>query len=164
MNNIALIGMPSAGKSTVGVVLAKIIGKKFIDTDLLLQESGKTLPQLIAELGVQKFIELENKTISALSCENTVIATGGSAVYGEDAMRKIKQIATVVYLRAPESELEKRMESFNARGVVTLGAKTVTELCAERAPLYEKYADIVVTLDAKTVDEAAETIKKAIGL
>lgn len=160
MNNIALIGMPSAGKSTVGVVLAKIIGKKFIDTDLLLQESGKTLPQLIAELGVQKFIELENKTISALSCENTVIATGGSAVYGEDAMKRIKELATVVYLRAPESELEKRMESFSVRGVVTLGAKTVTELCAERAPLYEKYADIVIDEKGTLSDTVQEILDR----
>lgn len=145
MKNVTLIGMPSAGKSTVGVVLAKLTGRRFIDTDLLLQEQyGGRLPELIRRLGVEGFIAAESALLAGLFADNSVIATGGSAVYGEAGMRQLREISTVVYLSARPELLEKRLGAFDRRGVVTLGARTVAELYAERAPLYERYADVTV--------------------
>lgn len=144
MKNITLIGMPSVGKSTVGVVLAKLTGRKFIDTDLILQESGERLPVLIERLGSQSFIELESKTLASISVQNSVIATGGSAVYGAEGMERLKAVSTVVYLRAPVSELKKRLGDFSQRGVVSINARTIDELYTERAPLYERYADVII--------------------
>lgn len=146
MNNVTLIGMPSVGKSTVGVVLAKLTGRRFIDTDLLLQEKyGSLLPDMIAARGVSGFITAENELLAQLVVENAVIATGGSAVYGDAGMRHLREISKIVYLTTELAVLENRLGAFAARGVVSLGAHTVAELYAERAPLYEKYADVTVT-------------------
>lgn len=146
MNNVTLIGMPSVGKSTVGVVLAKLTGRRFIDTDLLLQEKyGLLLPDIIAARGAQGFIAAETELLAQLSVENAVIATGGSAVYGDAGMRHLQDISKIVYLTADIAVLQKRLGAFSARGVVSLGAQTVAELYAERAPLYEKYAAVLVS-------------------
>lgn len=162
MKNVTLIGMPSVGKSTVGVVLAKLTGRKFIDTDLVLQERGERLPVIIQRLGTEKFIELESQTLASLDVENSVIATGGSAVYGESGMKRLKDISVVVYLRAPVSELKKRLGDFSQRGVVSLGANSVDELYAERAPLYESYADVVID-ETGTLYDAVDEIMTALG-
>ena len=99
-NNIVLIGMPGVGKSTIGVILAKVLGYKFIDTDLIIQEKEqKLLSELIAENGVEGFIEIENKINSELKADKSVIATGGSVVYGTDAMENLKNIGKVIYLK-----------------------------------------------------------------
>ena len=158
MNNVTLIGMPSAGKSTVGVVLAKITGRRFIDTDLLIQEKyGALLPDIIARMGTDGFIRAESGVLESLAAENAVIATGGSAVYGA----RLKDISVVAYLRVPLSALTARLSDFGRRGVVTLGADSVESLLKERAPLYEKYADVVV--DETGIEDTARRIADLTG-
>ena len=162
MNNVTLIGMPSAGKSTVGVVLAKITGRRFIDTDLLIQEKyGALLPDIIARMGTDGFIRAESGVLESLAAENAVIATGGSAVYGAAGMARLKDISVVAYLRVPLSALTARLSDFGRRGVVTLGADSVESLLKERAPLYEKYADVVV--DETGIEDTARRIADLTG-
>ena len=157
MKNVTLIGMPSAGQSTVGVVLAKFTGRRFIDTDLIIQEEyGELLPAIIKRLGTEGFIKAESAALARLDTDNSVIATGGSAVYGEEGMRRLKQISDVVYLRVDPANLASRLGDFQSRGVVTLGARTLDELMAERAPLYEKYADL--TVDEAGIEQTARAI------
>lgn len=143
--------MPGSGKSTVGVVLAKKLGFQFIDSDLVIQEqSGKLLYQLIEELGEAGFLVLENKINAQIQADKSVIATGGSAVYGEEAMRHFKKTGTVVYLKLPYEELEVRLGDLHKRGVVIKKGSSLRELYEERTPLYEKYADI--TVDCSGID------------
>ncbi len=150
-NNIILIGMPGCGKSTVGVVLAKKLGFQFVDSDLVIQEqSGKLLYQLIEELGEAGFLVLENQINTKICVDKSVIATGGSAVYGEEAMRHFKETGTVVYLKLPFEELEVRLGDLHKRGVVIREGSSLRELYEERIPLYEKYADI--TVDCSGID------------
>ncbi len=149
--NIILIGMPGCGKSTVGVVLAKKLGFQFVDSDLVIQEqSGKLLYQLIEELGEAGFLVLENQINTKICVDKSVIATGGSAVYGEEAMRHFKETGTVVYLKLPFEELEVRLGDLHKRGVVIREGSSLRELYEERIPLYEKYADI--TVDCSGID------------
>lgn len=150
-NNIILIGMPGSGKSTVGVVLAKKLGFQFVDSDLVIQEqSGKLLYQLIEELGEAGFLVLENQINTKICVDKSVIATGGSAVYGAEAMRHFKETGTVVYLKLPFEELEVRLGDLHKRGVVIREGSSLRELYEERIPLYEKYADI--TVDCSGID------------
>lgn len=143
--NITLIGMPGVGKSTVGVVLAKVLGYRFLDSDLEIQEqTGKLLHELIREHGSDGFLEIENKVNAALDVKHTVIATGGSVVYGEEAMRHLQEISTVVYLRLPYEDLELRLGDLHERGVVLKAGQTLQDLLEIRTPLYEKYADVIV--------------------
>ncbi len=164
MGNIALIGMPGAGKSTVGVVLAKRLGYRFLDSDLVIQETyGKLLHELIEEHGVDGFLEIEEWINSGLNCDRCVIATGGSAVYGEKAMRHLGGIASVVYLKLPYAEIEERLGDLNARGVTVRPGQTLRDLYDERAPLYEKYADVTVECGGLPIREIVERIEKACG-
>lgn len=145
MNNIILIGMPGAGKSTIGVVLAKVLGYKFLDSDLIIQEKeGKLLSQLIEENGDDGFIEIENNINKSIEVEHAVIATGGSAVYGTDAMEHFRKIGTVIYLEVPYKEIEKRVGSLKDRGVVSNGKENIEDIYADRVELYEKYADVII--------------------
>ena len=147
-SNITLIGMPGAGKSTVGVVVAKMLCKSFLDTDLLIQQNtGKRLFEIIREKGNEGFLKVESDTISSLDVKSSVIATGGSAVLSEQAMKRLKDISTVVYLRIPVEVLVKRLGDLNQRGVVLSQGQSIADLYGERCPLYEKYADIVVDSD-----------------
>lgn len=158
-NNIVLIGMPGVGKSTVGVVLAKRKGYRFLDSDLVIQEkTGKLLHQLIEEMGEAGFVMLENEINASLAVENTVIATGGSAVYGKEAMEHFRQIGIVVYLRLPYEELKERLGDLHQRGVVLKPSFTLADLYEERTPLYEKYAEVVVDCKGKAIREIAEEI------
>lgn len=158
-NCITLIGMPGAGKSTIGVLLAKSTLKKFIDTDLIIQQKqGKSLCDIIEERGTDSFLELENETICGEEYENSVIATGGSAVYGEQAMEKLSAISTVVYLSLPLSEIEKRISNIHTRGVAMKNGDTLDALFRERAPLYEKYAHTTVDCSTLTAEECVEKI------
>lgn len=147
-NNIILIGMPGCGKSTVGVVLAKALGFSFIDTDLLIQNSEKKLlHEIISDKGPKMFLSIENDVNSSINAENSVIATGGSAVYGEKAMLHLKSIGTVVYLRLPLNEIKERIgdvSKSSKRGIVMLEEQSIADLYNERTPLYEKYADIII--------------------
>ena len=117
--NIILIGMPGVGKSTVGVVLAKVMGYQFIDADLVIQEKeGKLLREIIAEVGPEGFLKVENRINSGIEAEHAIIATGGSVVYGAEAMEHLGRIGTVVYLKLPYRELERRLSDIKGRGVV----------------------------------------------
>ena len=157
--NVVLIGMPTCGKSTVGVVVAKMLGLAFVDTDILIQNrEGKKLKDIIDEKGNDGFEKVESEVIENISVENTVIATGGSAVYSPKAMARLKEIAKVVYLAVDIEEIEKRMTDMRNRGVVFKKGQGVRELYLEREPLYEKYADYVVSEKGKTLEQTVEAV------
>jgi len=158
-DNIVLIGMPGAGKSTVGVVLAKKLGKRFVDSDLVIQDTyGKLLQELIEEHGVEGFWKLENDVNASLDLKNSVIATGGSAVYGKQAMEHLREIATIVYLKLPYEEIQERLGDLNARGVTLQPGQSLMDLYAERIPLYEKYAHITVECSDKMLREVVAEV------
>jgi len=143
--NIVLIGMPASGKSTAGVILAKMLGMDFVDTDLVIQQREKALLRdLIEEYGVEGFMEREEKAVLSVSPVNTVIATGGSVVYSEKAMRHLSSIGTVVYLKVAEDELLRRLQDIRERGVVLKDGETFKEMFDSRSILYERYADITI--------------------
>ena len=157
--NIVLIGMPGVGKSTVGVILAKLLGCKFVDTDIIIQDSEKKiLKDIIAEKGVDGFIETENRIISGFSAENTVIATGGSAVYGSEAMANLSRNGIIVYLKLDYSKLKYRLGNIKNRGVVIRKGQTLSSLYKERCPLYEKYADIIIDGNGCNVEKTINKI------
>lgn len=161
MNNLILIGMPGAGKSTIGVLLAKSMLMRFVDTDLIIQNRfGKSLCEIISADGKDKFIQIENDTIAAESFSNSVIATGGSAVFGKAAMESLKKSGTIIYLKLPVNEIEKRLSNIKTRGVVMDEGETVAELYNERYRLYEKYADITVECEGLTAEECVGKIIK----
>lgn len=162
MKNITLIGMPGAGKSTVGVVLAKVLGYEFIDSDLLIQnEEGMLLWQIIEAVGAEGFNEIEERVNSQIEAERAVISTGGSVVYGPKAMEHLRSISTVVYLKVSCSALRRRLGDLTKRGVVLKEGQTLESLFAERSPLYEKYAHVTVNVSRKTVRQAVEAIVEA---
>jgi shikimate kinase len=143
--NFILIGMPSAGKSTLGVVTAKMLGYDYLDTDLLIQKrEGRRLEEIISEIGQEAFLNLEADVCSAVEAENTVIATGGSIIYRAHTMEHLKAIGTVVYLKISLETLLKRLHDAQSRGVVLKEGQTLEGLYNERIDLYEKYADIAV--------------------
>ena len=161
--NITLIGMPGAGKSTLGVVLAKMLNMQFLDADLLIQTRyGKTLHQLIDERGAQAFIALEGEALESIDADNTVIATGGSAVYSPTALARLARTGPVVYLEISYDELVKRLsgqEDLDERGVVMTGdVHTLRDLDAERRPLYERAATHTADVDGLTITEAARKV------
>ena len=159
MKNIVLIGMPGAGKSTIGVLLAKTMLMDFCDTDLIIQKKeGSALCEIIKEKGTDGFIRIEDEIIGAQRFENCVVATGGSAVYGENAMKNLKENGITVYLRVNADELEKRICNIHTRGIAMKEGTTIAELYSERAPLYEKYADITVDCSCSTPEQCVDTI------
>lgn len=164
-SNVVLIGMPGSGKSTLGIVLAKIINKDFLDADIVIQnQCDKTLQKLIDAMGPDGFIEVENQILSGLTAENTVIATGGSAVYSDEAMQHLAEIGTVVYLKISYEQLVNRLSDLQERGVVLKGGigMSLRELYDERLPLYEKYAGITVDVDDLTITAAARKVAAAL--
>ena len=161
-DNIILIGMPASGKSTVGVILAKILGYDFIDSDLVIQKAtGKKLRELIGERGAAGFIALEEEINRGICAEKTVIATGGSAVYGSCAMRHFKEIGKVVYLEIAPDDWLKRIDDVRQRGVVLKDGQSLMELYRERCGLYQKYADLIIHTTGKT---AEDVIREIIGI
>lgn len=162
-DNIVLIGMPGVGKSTVGVVLAKALGYQFVDADLLIQEAeGKLLSELIEEHGTDGFIEIENRVNSQIQTHRSVIATGGSVVYGKEAMEHLKSIGTVVYLKQNLRVLQRRLRNLKGRGVVLKEGQTLVDLYKERAVLYEKYADITVDQYKQSIEQTLKAVRKAL--
>ncbi len=158
-NNIVLIGMPGVGKSTIGVILAKELGYQFVDSDLLIQKrERKLLRQIIAKEGVDGFIAIENEVNASIHVQNSVIATGGSVVYGKQAMEHLKQIGTVVYLKLNYKSLEKRLGNLKGRGVVLRPGQDLKALYEERTVLYEDYADLVVDEENKDIEATLQTI------
>ncbi len=159
--NIVLIGMPGAGKSTLGVVLAKIAGMKFLDVDLVIQDkAGKTLQTLINERGAEGFIALENEILSGIQEEKTVIATGGSAVYSDEGMRHLGETGTIVYLRVPFETLARHLGDLDERGVVMRdpSVASLRALYDERTPLYQRYADVTVDVGGLSITQAARKL------
>jgi shikimate kinase len=164
MNNIILIGMPGCGKSTVGVVLAKALGMDFIDSDLVIQkETGAKLATLIEQHGDAGFRDIENRINAALDAENSIIATGGSVVYGEDAMRHLKEIGTIIYLKLSCEAIEDRLGDLHSRGVTIQPGWTLRDLYNERVPLYEKWADVTVDCEQLRLREVVAYISRHIG-
>ena len=162
-DNVILIGMPGAGKSTIGVVLAKKIGFHFVDSDLVIQSyEGRLLHEIIQQDGVEGFLAIENKVNSSLWEKNAIIATGGSAVYGKQAMNHFVEIGTVVYLKLPYEEIKERLGDLNERGVVLKPEQTLKMLYEERIELYEKYADVIVDCAGKSIREIVIEISQTI--
>ena len=159
--NIILIGMPGVGKSSAGVVLAKVLGYKFADSDLIIQEkTGMLLNEIISKKGIEGFIHTENNVNKAIDMENTVIATGGSAVYGQEAMEHLREIGTIVYLKASYEDINARLGDLKGRGVVFKKGQSLRDLYDERAPLYEKYADITVEEKGQSIRETVLMIER----
>ncbi len=161
--NIVLIGMPGSGKSTVGVLLAKAGLLNFVDTDLIIQiKYGKTLSEIIKEKGTDGFIGIENDVLSRQMFDNTVVATGGSAVYGKEAMENLKKGSTIVYLKVMPDELIRRIDNITTRGIAMPEEYTLYDLYNERAPLYEKYADITVDCTGLSIEETVQAVSEKV--
>lgn len=153
MKNIILTGMPGVGKSTIGVILAKELGYQFVDSDLLIQQQEKMLlKDIIASRGVDGFLAVENQVNASIRTERAVIATGGSAVYGKEAMENFKRTGVIVYLQCSYEVLEKRLGDLKGRGVVLKEGQTLRDIYEERSVLYEKYADLVVKEDGRDIE------------
>ena len=159
MGNIVLIGMPAVGKSKIGVLLAKTLILSFTDTDLLIQEKyKKSLCDIINDNGTKAFLNIEEDVILNSDFHNSVIATGGSAVYGENAMKKLKVSGKVIYLDLSLEEIRKRIGDIKSRGVVLTKGTTLEDIFNDRKALYEKYADIKIDCNNLTAEECVEKI------
>ena len=165
-SNLILIGMPGVGKSSVGVVLAKVLNMAFLDSDLVIQaRTGKSLPQLISERGPDGFLRLEEAVNASLEAENTIIATGGSAVYGRMAMEHFRQLGTILYLAADFDVISARLGDLDRRGVVHGPGQTLRDLFEERTRLYEAWADVTVRERGAEfrIDETIKAVREALG-
>jgi shikimate kinase len=161
--NVILIGMPGSGKSTIGVVLAKLLCYQFVDMDIVIQEQEKRLlREIIADEGNDGFMEIENCVNAEYNAEYTVIAPGGSVIYGREAMDHLKEIGTIVYLKLSYKSLEERLGDLRARGVVLKDGYTLRDLYNERTPLYEKYADIIMDEGNMDLISTVESIKASL--
>ena len=158
--NITLIGMPGSGKSTVGLALARSASMRFVDVDkVIIEKTGHTLAEIIDAEGDDGFRQVENRINAELDVRNSVIAPGGSVIYGEEAMDHLRQISTVVYLKVSQRELETRLGDLHARGVSILPGQTFGDLYNERVPLYEKYAHIAISAEGRSVNDVVAEIK-----
>ena len=163
--SIILIGMPSCGKSTLGVLLAKRLGARFIDSDLLIQEQeGKLLHQIIEEKGSNGFLQVENRVNQSIRDRNAIIATGGSVVYCEDAMKHLKTLGQVVYLRIPFEVMRERLGDYSHRGVVSPNGGTLEEMYRERVALYEAYANLTVDVSGAQLSDSLTKICAALDI
>lgn len=164
MNNIVLTGMPGAGKSTVGVVLAKCLGYRFVDSDIVIQEKeGRLLHEIIEERGIEGFLAVENEINASLEAERSVIATGGSVIYGKEAMDHLKKIGTVVYLKLSYPAVKERLGDLNERGVAVREGQTLQDLYEERIPYYERYAEIILDCENKMIKDIVAEIVSAVS-
>lgn len=162
-SNVVLIGMPGCGKSTVGVLLAKRLGLGFVDTDLFIQAGeGKSLRRLIEQNGMRRFCEIECRYAQRVDVADSVIATGGSVVYYDCAMKSLGADGRIVYLQLPLAELEQRLGDLEARGVVLEPGQTLVALYEKRTPRYEQWADVTVDLSGLNHDESVDAILKQI--
>ena len=160
-NNIVLIGMPASGKSTVGVILAKMLGKGFIDTDLVIQHrENALLCDIIESRGIDGFMDCEKEAVLSVGVENAVIATGGSVVYSDEAMKHLSEKGSIIYLEVPKNELFKRLRNVKERGVVLRKGETLDDMYESRRILYEKYADMIVCEGSSDIEGTIENILK----
>ena len=160
-SNIVMIGMPAAGKSTVGVILAKRLGFSFIDVDLLIQEkTGKLLKEIIAESGNDGFLKVEEEVNAGLDVKKSIIAPGGSVIYGARAMEHLREIGTVVYLKLTYEDLENRLGNLKDRGVVLKDGMTLRDLYEERSAYYERYADVTIDETGKDFGEVVDELRE----
>jgi len=161
--NIVLIGMPGAGKSTVGVILAKSLGMRFIDTDILIQErTGRMLQAILDEDGPDAFGRIEEETVLSLHAEHAVIATGGSVVCSEAAMAHLKAGGMVVYLEISYDEMERRLKNITTRGIVLLPGQSLRGMYDERVPLYERYADLTVASSGEGLESVVGNVLEVV--
>ena len=161
--NVVLIGMPGSGKSTVGVVLAKKLGYRFIDMDIVIQnQQGMLLRQIIAEQGNKEFMKIESRANEEINVKSTVIAPGGSVVLEPEAMQHLKEIGKVVYLKVEYEELKQRLGDLEARGVILEEGTTLHEIYNLRTPFYEKYADVIIEETGKSLYETVEAVLKVV--
>ncbi len=158
--NVVLTGMPGAGKSTVGVLLAKTLGLEFVDTDLIIQRrTGRLLQEIIDADGIEEFLREEEKAVlSVCDISGAVIATGGSAVYGEAAMHSLKENSRVYYLSLPVEEIEKRLVNIKTRGIAMRRGEKIQDVYNERRALYERYADLTVYCGGRTAEDTVREI------
>ena len=158
-NNLILIGMPGSGKSTIGVLLAKALSFDFLDTDILIQKkTGKKLYETINEKGVKAFLEIENDVLKEVDVQHTIVATGGSAVFGMEAMEHLCNLGKIVYLDLSCEEIIRRVNNIKTRGIVMKKGKTLEDIYEERVPLYKKYADFDFKCDGLTMEECVSGI------
>ena len=159
MKNIVLIGMPGAGKSTVGVLLAKSMGYDFLDTDLVIQSQQKSkLQKIIDEQGIEAFLKCEEQALLSVDCEKTVIATGGSAIFSEKGMEHLKKNGVCVYLKVDEQELIRRLRNIKTRGIACKKGETVAQIIAQREAYYNKYADITIGCENTSAEDVVGKI------
>ena len=159
-SNIVLIGMPAAGKSPVGVLLAKLLGYSFVDADLLIQEqTGKLLKEIIAEEGDDGFLRIEEEVNAGLDVTHSIIAPGGSVIYGAKAMAHLQEIGTIVYLKLTYEDLEKRLGNLKDRGVVLKDGMTLKDLYEERRAYYERYAEVTIDETGKSFEDVVNELR-----
>ncbi len=159
MKNIVFIGMPASGKSTVGVVVAKRLGYDFVDTDLLIQkQEGKLLKEIIAQVGNEEFLRIENQVNRELDVERAVISPGGSVVYCEEAMKHFQEIGIIIYLQVSYETIYHRIHNAKSRGVVLKEGQTFRELYEERVALFEKYADCIISEEGLDLEDTIEQV------
>lgn len=164
MNNVILIGMPGAGKSTIGVLLAKSMGYNFLDTDLIIQsQQKKKLQEIIDEEGIDAFLKCEERALMSIDFDCTVVATGGSAIFSERGMEHLKNGGICVYLAVSEQELVKRLSNIKTRGIACRKGETVAEIIEERRAYYEKYADVTINCENATAEQTVEKIIESIS-
>jgi len=162
--NIVLIGMPGAGKSTVGVLLAKALSKGFVDTDVLIQSrEGRRLQEIIDSEGLESLCRIEEECIVELECRDHVIATGGSVVYSARAMAHLRKSGTTVHLDLHPESLKVRLSNLDSRGVVMRPGETIEELFDERHPLYHKFADKNICCAGLSHEEVVAKIVEVVG-
>ena len=162
-SNIVLIGMPGVGKSTIGVVLTKNLGYHFMDSDIVIQQqTGKLLHEIITEKGLDGFLQTEDEVNAGIDAEKTVIATGGSAVFGKHAMQHLAENGTIIYLSLPYEQIEERLGDLHKRGVALRENQTLYDIYQERIPLYEKYADLIVDEENLDIRGVVERIVSAL--
>jgi shikimate kinase len=158
-NNITLIGMPGAGKSTVGIILAKIMSFGFIDTDVLIQiNRQKSLQEIIDGSDYLNLREIEEEEILKINIGSHVIATGGSVVYSERAMSHLRSISNIVFLEVEFEEIKRRIHNFKTRGIAKAETQTFRDLFDERQSLYKKYADLTIDSNQRDQEEIAGII------